>query len=359
MITRREELIFLGKNNPKLFWKELQPRKKQIENNITSTQWFDYARLLYEHDMEVASSPLVNISTNLFTVQESELGIKKLSVGKAKDLNELQAEYLNWGMYVLAHITKIFNNIILHGFPKDWTPSLVVPLFKSDDVNNSSKYRTIMINPLFAKLFGSMIENRINKWAEENHKHAKGQVGFRPKHSIVDHGITLRHIIEKAWEKKAEVFCCFVDFKKAFDTVPRDKLWNRMEELGIPVHLRAVVHRLYEDVKVKIRTLDSISNSFRSDIGVKQGCPLSPTLFGLFIDKLEEWLNMQNDEGIQLGEFVIRLLLYADDLILVAKSALGLQEHLFALESFCNMVEMQVNTNKTKVMVFSNKRKQK
>ncbi len=66
-----------------------------------------------------------------------------------------------------------------------------------------------MINPLFAKLFGSMIETRINKWAKENNKRAKGQAGFRPKHSTVDHCVTLRHIIEKEWEKKQEVFCCF------------------------------------------------------------------------------------------------------------------------------------------------------
>ena len=109
----------------------------------------------------------------------------------------------------------------------------------------------------------------------------------------MDHGITLSHIIEKVWEKKGEAFCCFVDFKKAFDTVPKDKLWHRMEELGVPIHLRAAVHRLYEEVKVKIRTSYGISESFRSDIGVKQGCPLSPTLFGLYIDKLEEWLNLE------------------------------------------------------------------
>jgi hypothetical protein len=64
-----------------------------------------------------------------------------------------------------------------------------------------------------------------------------------------------------------------------------------MEELGVPIHLRATVHRLYEEVKVKIRMSTGISEIFRSDIGVKQGCPLSPTLFGLYIDKLEEWLN--------------------------------------------------------------------
>ena len=61
-----------------------------------------------------------------------------------------------------------------------------------------------------------------------------------------------------------------------------------MEELGVPLHLKVVVRRLYDEVKVKIRT----SQCFRSDIGVKQGCPLSPTLFGVYIYKLKEWLNM-------------------------------------------------------------------
>ena len=94
MILRREELIFLGKNNPKLFWKELQTRKKQIENNITAYQWFEYAKEPYEQDPKVDPPPLVNTTTKLFIMQDIEVGIKKLGVGKAKDLVELQEEYL-------------------------------------------------------------------------------------------------------------------------------------------------------------------------------------------------------------------------------------------------------------------------
>jgi hypothetical protein len=174
-------------------------------------------------------------------------------------------------------------------------------VFKSGDVNNPSNYRTIMINLLFEKLFGSMLENRIIKWAEEGDKHAKWKVGFIPKHSMIYHDITLRKIIEKVWEKKEESFFFFVDFKKDFDTVPRDKLWHRMKELGVPMYLREAIHRLYEEVKVKIRTSMGIPKIFRSDIGVKQGCPVSPTLFGLYIDKLEEWLKLQEGDGALLG----------------------------------------------------------
>ena len=91
MVSRRKELIFLRKNNPKLFWKEIQPKKIQTGNNITASKWFDYAGQLYEQVPKVDPPPLVNIDTKLFMVQEVEMGIKKLGVGKAKDLAELQA----------------------------------------------------------------------------------------------------------------------------------------------------------------------------------------------------------------------------------------------------------------------------
>ena len=87
MVSRREELIFLGKNNPKLFWKELQQRKIQTGNSITTSKWFDYARKIYEQDPD--HPPLGNTNIELFMVQEVEMGIKKLSVGKAKELAEL------------------------------------------------------------------------------------------------------------------------------------------------------------------------------------------------------------------------------------------------------------------------------
>ncbi|KAH9329112.1 hypothetical protein KI387_001220 [Taxus chinensis] len=81
------------------------------------------------------------------------------------------------------------------------------------------------------------------------------------------------------------------DFKKDFDMVPRSKMWNRLEELGVPAHYRATIHRLYEQEKDKIKTHAGLSEGFKSDIGVKQGCPISPTLFGLYIDELEDWIN--------------------------------------------------------------------
>ena len=78
MQTRREELIYLGKNNPKILWRELQPRKKKIENNITTNQWFEYARQLSEKESEVEPPLELNKIRKLFTLQGVEIVIKKL-----------------------------------------------------------------------------------------------------------------------------------------------------------------------------------------------------------------------------------------------------------------------------------------
>jgi len=66
---------------------------------------------------------------------------------------------------------------------------------------------------------------------------------------------------------------------------------------------------------------------------------------------------LQGGDGVWLVEFVINLLLYVDDIVLISKSTHGLEIHLYALEHFCRAVGMQVNTRKTKIMFFSNKRK--
>ena len=78
------------------------------------------------------------------------------------------------------------------------------------------------------------------KWAKSEHKRAKRQAGFRCKHSTINHGTTLRFFVENIWNTQGvEAFCCFVDFKKASNTVPQEKLWLRMKELQIPIELRA------------------------------------------------------------------------------------------------------------------------
>ena len=142
------------------------------------------------------------------------------------------------------------------------------------------------------------MDQKISTWAESTSKRALGQAKFRPKHSTMDHLVTLKVIMEESRLHGITLYCCFVDFKKAFDIVPRSELWNRMVEIDMPLEYR-VVARPYEQVKCQLKMDSGFSKYFLSNMGVKQGCPLSPTLFGLCIDKLEEVVNkVAREEGL-------------------------------------------------------------
>ena len=86
--------------------------------------------------------------------------------------------------------------------------------------------------------------------------------------------------------------------------------------------LQTTILRLYEKVIGRLRTPEGFSDPIQSTIGVKQGCPLSPTLFGLYIDELEDFLmkSSQPGDGCYLHQVLISILLFADDVVLLASS---------------------------------------
>jgi hypothetical protein len=86
---------------------------------------------------------------------------------------------------------------------------------------------------------------------------------------------------------------------------------------------------------------------------VKQGCPLNPLLFGLYLDALEGRLDGRKCDALTLANMHIWLLLFTDDLILMSKSEVGLQQQLNAFQQFCVEHGLTVNVEKTKVMVFN------
>ena len=125
-----------------------------------------------------------------------------------------------------------------------------------------------------------------------------------------------------------------MDFRKAFNTVPRNNQWNRLEELKVSFELRAAAIRLYENVIANFKSNDEWSKDIKCNIGVKQGFPLSPTLFGIYIDNLEGCLEEAGCAGTILAGIVIILLLYADDIVLLARCPSNLDKQLRLLKDF-------------------------
>jgi len=89
------------------------------------------------------------------------------------------------------------------------------------------------MGPVLAKMFAMILEAQLSSWAEERGLRAKGQAGFRKDFRTTDNLYILRTFIEQNIHKHKKVYCCFVDFCKAFDIVPCDLLWHVLAKMGI------------------------------------------------------------------------------------------------------------------------------
>ena len=189
-----------------------------------------------------------------------------------------------------------------------------------------------MISLILAKLYRIILEKKDTLWLISHDKRTKGQTKFRRYRSTMDHLVTLRIIAKEFCNTKTILLCCFVDFRKDFDMVPKKNLWNRLEEITVPLKLRDVAIRVNENIIAKFKKIEGWSKDINCNIGIKQGCALSPILFGIYIDKLEDFFEKEGCVGPTLTSIVMNLLLYADDIFLMARSPHDIENKLRILK---------------------------
>ncbi|MCO5551454.1 hypothetical protein L7F22_004957 [Adiantum nelumboides] len=326
-LAKEEQDVKQFKRDPKRSWRQMKGRKADIMGDFSPKDMYDYVQKLYA-PKEVQRMTDATIQVKMqepITFRATMKGLKKLAIGKASNTLKFSFEMLKWsGNEAKEWMHGMMNKAVLQGLPSDWQENWIKALFKGGDRNQ--------------------LTNIAPSW----------WVRAKPKHSTVDHLVTLRILMEETRLKGKTLYCCFVDFKKAFDTVPRKGLWNRMESIGVPLHLRAAVARLYEEVKCKLKMQTGFSQEFMSTMGVKQGCPLSPTLFGLCINQLEDFVGHvleEEKDKPSIGAFTLLLLMYADDVVLFGYSIHVLQKLLHSVHAFCDATGLSVNVAKTKVMM--------
>ena len=111
----------------------------------------------------------------------------------------------------------------------------------------------------------------------------ESQYGFRCGRGTIDAIFTVRHIMQKAKARKIDLHFNFIDFKAAFDTVWRKALWKMLRAIGIGVNSVNIIENLYDDTECSVVINGHIINWFKVNVGVRQGCLLSPTLFNIFL----------------------------------------------------------------------------
>ena len=151
--------------------------------------------------------------------------------------------------------------------------------------------------------------------------------------------------------QKKSTYCCFVDFAAAFDNVDRDLLIFALQNIGVEGHILKVIREMYRHTMCALRVNDRITEWFVTNAGVRQGQNDSSTVFAVFINSLaKEIINL--DTGITIGDRKLAILLFADDIALVAETVNDLQLLMNQLYSWCIKWRMKINKDKTNVVHF-------
>ena len=176
--------------------------------------------------------------------------IKRLKLGKAVVTDVISNEMLKVGFsYLKECLLKLFNLIVEANIvPSDWCMGLISPIFKSDDKLNPDNYRGICVISCLSKLFLLILNDRLRYFLNTHDIISKSQIGFQKNNRSTDHIFTLKTIINKHvhHKPKGKIYACFVDLKKAYDSVWHDGLFAKLASINVTGSFLNILVNLYQ-----------------------------------------------------------------------------------------------------------------
>ncbi|XP_071132876.1 uncharacterized protein [Mytilus edulis] len=367
------QLDSLHEENPKLYWNlinELQEKnetKKKcgVQPSTLISHFQKLSQLkgefqsryteLCEKLKQLENSKCFNELDSVITESEISKAISHLKCNKSSGLDNISNNMIKNGQtFLLKSFQQMFNTCLSSGiYPTSWAEGYITPIFKSNDTSDPNNYRGITITSAIGKLFNRILSLRLDKFLQEHNIIHDSQIGFTRKARTADHMFILNCLINKYCNsKEGRLFACFVDFQKAFDTVIHTGIKIKLLDIGAGSYFYNIIKSMYEISKSCVKIQNQVSDFFPLDIGVKQGDNLSPNLFKIFINDLPRYLSDTRDP-VNVNDKDLHCLMYADDIVLLSTSAEGLREKLGMLDKFCKDWCLNVNTNKTKVLIFN------
>lgn len=176
-----------------------------------------------------------------------------------------------------------------------------------------------------------------------------------PGNRTSDAHLIIHNIVNQYCHKYGKkVYGCFVDFQRAFDSIPRDVLFQKLHNYGIKGKFYKTLQNMYLNDKGCIKIGGELTEDFEINQGVKQGCILSPLLFNIFLSDLPKVLNKESNSPIKISDGKhISCIIWADDLLMLSETETGLNNMLGDLEAYAKNNGLTINTDKTKCMIFN------
>ncbi|CAD7087998.1 unnamed protein product [Hermetia illucens] len=280
---------------------------------------------------------------------ETVRAIHRLKNHKSPGADGITAELVKYGgdqLHQVVHqlVLKVWDS---ESMPDDWQRGIICLIHKKGDITQCSNYRGITLLSTIYKIFSTILLGRIAPYAQNII--GPYQRGFTPGKSATDQIFSLRQAMEKLLEYGQQLHHLFIDFKAAYDSIARVKLYTAMREFGIPTKLIRLTRLTLTNVRGQIKAAGSLSRPFDINNGLRQGDALSCVLFNLALEKVIRDAEV-NARGTILFKST-QLLAYADDIDIMGRTTRDVQTAFIQIEQAARDLGLHINEGKTKYMV--------
>jgi hypothetical protein len=299
------------------------------------------------------------------TAMEVFAAIRTLKMGKAPgvdgvltDILKTAADAVNNSKLrgantVVDALVLLFNFVFdKEVWPERWGTGIIFPLHKHDSRLDPSNYRPITLLSVVGKLFGVIVNARLSAFSEATGSLSDEQGGFRPKRGTPDQVFLLREVLASRKERGLPTLATYIDARKAYDTVWREDAYVRIHESGVRGKLWRQLQVMHSGLTRRVMHPLGMTDWFKVERGVAQGAVESPWVYANFIDGLAKALKARG-LGVVIAGRRIPLLMYADDIVMLAATQRELMLMNKVASHFARQHRFQFNGKKSGVMLFN------
>ena len=365
-------------NNSKQFWKEVNNIKSvnnckskvsniiddEADSNVIVDKFSNFYKSTLNHSFNFDNASLfdnlfMNFENNGLSEYRINLSDIKRNILKLKPYlghdNVHSGHIKNCSFMFLKTVALFFNSCLQHShIPDLMSKGIIKPLIKDkyNNLDNITNYRPIMSSTVMLKVFENILLDKFGSFFVSDDR----QHGFKAKYSTATASFILKETIGHYLNDGSDVYAAFIDLTKAFDRVDHFILCKKLMNYGFPCIFVKLIASWYSNQNVQVCYDNKLSSEWLLKSGVRQGGILSPLLFSIYIDDIIKNLSSSRI-GCMLGIHWSNVIAYADDLVLLSPSLLGLKELLNSLIIDTKNINLAINFSKSVCIKFCNSKK--
>lgn len=271
-----------------------------------------------------------------FTASEVMNALKKTKDTKP-GVDGLRYHHLSWFDPDCKMLTLIYNECRKHRkIPSQWKEAETILLYKGGDESKPDNWRPISLMPTIYKLYSSLWNRRIRS---VNGVMSKCQRGFQEREGCNESIAILRSAIDVAKGRKSELAVAWLDLTNAFGSVPHELIESTLTAYGFPDTVVQVVKDMYDGASIRVKNRTAKSDPIKINSGVKQGDPISPTLFNMCLESVIR-KHLETASGHKCLGTKIKILAFADDMAIISDHKGQLQKELTEMDEDCSPLNL-------------------